>query len=255
MTAKRLTSLFLAAALLLCLALGTAGCGSETPSAPGEKETEALPEETTATGISDLSEAETLVFGAYEQDNDETNGKEPIEWIVLAREDGKALVISKYALNCAAYNEERVDITWENCTLRAWLNGVFLNEAFSAEEQAKILPAEVKADANPGYATSPGADVTDRVFLLSLNEAGTYFATDEARTCRATPYADAKSTWFDPAKAVDGYVLCTWWFRTPGSVPDKATVCTDAGWTEPGGSSVSSDDFAVRPALWVSTAE
>ena len=255
MDAKRLISLLLAAALLLCLALGAAGCGAKTPSDPGEKETEALPEETTAAGITDLSEAETLVFGTYEQDNDETNGKEPIEWIVLAREAGKTLLISKYALDCAAYNEERVDITWENSTLRAWLNGAFLNGAFTAEEQAKIVPAEVKAELNPCYDTSPGADVTDRVFLLSVNEAQSYFTTDEARACRATPYADAKSTWFDPATTVDGYVLCTWLLRSPGAKPDKATSCTSAGWVELGGGGVDSADLAVRPALWLNAAE
>ena len=254
MNAKRFTALLLAAATLLCVFL-SAGCGSKPPAAPGEKETETLPEETTGAGISDLSAAETLVFGAYEQDNDETNGAEPIEWIVLARAQGKTLITSKYALDCAAYNEERADVTWETSSLRAWLNGEFLNAAFTAEEQARLAPAEVKAEKNPSYDTDPGADVTDRVFLLSLNEAQAYFAADEARACRATPYADAKSTWFDPAKAADGYVLCTWWLRTPGSVPDKATACTDAGWAETGGSSVSTADFAVRPALWLADAE
>ena len=255
MDAKRLTALLLAAALLLCLALGTAGCGAGKPEGQSEKGTEALPEETAAAGISDLNAAETLVFGAYEQDNDESNGREPIEWIVLAREEGRTLVISKYALDCAAYNGERVDITWENSTLRAWLNGAFADAAFTAEEQAKIAPAEVKAELNPCYDTSPGADVTDRVFLLSVNEAQSYFATDEARACRATPYADAKSTWFDPAKSVDGYVLCTWWLRSPGYKPDNAAICTGDGWVELGGGSVNSDDFAVRPALWLTSAE
>ena len=247
---KRLPLLLLSAALLL-----SAGCASKAPAQPGETDAETLPEETTGAGFSDLNAAETLVFGAYEQDNDETNGSEPIEWIVLARAEGKTLVTSKYALDCAAYHEELTEITWENSSLRAWLNGAFLNAAFTAEEQARLAPAGVKAEKNPSYDTDPGADATDRVFLLSLNEAQTYFVTDEARACRATPYADAKSTWFDPAKAVDGYVLCTWWLRTPGSVPEKATVCTDAGWIELGGSSVSTADFAVRPAMWLADAE
>lgn len=37
-------------------------------------------------------------FGSYEQDNDTSNGKEDIEWLVLEVKDGKALLISKYAL-------------------------------------------------------------------------------------------------------------------------------------------------------------
>ncbi len=40
-----------------------------------------------------------VYFGAYEQDNNTSNGKEDVEWIVLAKENEKALVISKYALD------------------------------------------------------------------------------------------------------------------------------------------------------------
>ena len=30
---------------------------------------------------------DTVVFGSYEQDNDLTNGQEPLEWIVLKTEE------------------------------------------------------------------------------------------------------------------------------------------------------------------------
>lgn len=36
-----------------------------------------------------------VFFGAYEQDNNTSNGKEDVEWLVLEVKDGKALVISK----------------------------------------------------------------------------------------------------------------------------------------------------------------
>ena len=41
-----------------------------------------------------------ISFGSYEQDNDVTNGKEPIEWLVLDVQEGKAKILSRYALNC-----------------------------------------------------------------------------------------------------------------------------------------------------------
>ena len=44
-------------------------------------------------------EPETVLFGSYEQDGDAANGKEPIEWLVLARDGDKALLLSKYALD------------------------------------------------------------------------------------------------------------------------------------------------------------
>lgn len=34
-------------------------------------------------------------------------------------------------------------ITWEQCTLRAWLNGDFCNEAFTEEEKAAILVSDL----------------------------------------------------------------------------------------------------------------
>ncbi len=45
-----------------------------------------------------------ITFGLYEQDNDLSNGKENIEWLILELKDEKALVISKYALDSKPYN-------------------------------------------------------------------------------------------------------------------------------------------------------
>ncbi|MBP3696995.1 MAG: hypothetical protein J6J45_05560, partial [Clostridia bacterium] len=72
--------------------------------------------------FSDTQVGDYITFGSYEQDNDLSNGKEPIEWLVLDKQDGKVLVISKYALDAKPYNDEYVDVTWETCTLRSWLN-------------------------------------------------------------------------------------------------------------------------------------
>lgn len=84
-------------------------------------------------------EPETVLFGSYEQDGDAANGKEPIEWLVLARDGDKALLLSKYALDHQSfmpfYEPVTEPFTWESCSLRQWLNSTFLNAAFSAEEQ------------------------------------------------------------------------------------------------------------------------
>ena len=74
---------------------------------------------------------DTIEFGEYEQDN--KSDKEPIEWNVLDIQDNKALIISKYGLDAKKYNEEYQSVTWENCTLRKWLNEDFYNEAFSSK--------------------------------------------------------------------------------------------------------------------------
>lgn len=56
----------------------------------------------------------TIKFGNYWQTNDKT--KEIIEWKVLDIKNGKALLISKYALDCRQYHENSCNITWEECT-------------------------------------------------------------------------------------------------------------------------------------------
>ena len=46
----------------------------------------------------------SVYFGSYEQDNDTEDGAEPIEWLVLAVDNDKALLLSRYALDCQPYN-------------------------------------------------------------------------------------------------------------------------------------------------------
>ena len=47
-----------------------------------------------------------------------------IEWLVLDIDeaDHKALLISRYGLDCIQYNRRKASVTWETCSLRAWLN-------------------------------------------------------------------------------------------------------------------------------------
>ena len=120
--------------------------------------------------IKNIKVGDTYTFGAYEQDNSTSNGKEAIEWTVLDKDGMSLLLISKQALDCQQYNTSYTDVTWESCSLRKWMNGTFLNKAFNAEEQAQIQNTTVSADKNPEYNTNPGNATTDKVFLLSINE-------------------------------------------------------------------------------------
>ena len=192
-----------------------------------------------------------IEFGAYEQDNDTSNGKEPIEWQVLERDGDKVLVISKYALDAQPYNTEWEDVTWETCTLRTWLNETFLNEAFSEAEQTIIQTTEVSADRNPDWSTDPGNATNDKIFLLSIIEAYTYFASDEASMCAPTAYAIANGAWTYDYYKVDGAATCCWWLRSPGYSQDYAADVTIGGGVYSYGSPVSFDNSGVRPALWI----
>ena len=186
-----------------------------------------------------------VFFGAYEQDNSASNGKEHIEWLVLEVKDGKALVISKYALDCKQYDTNFTYVTWEACTLRRWLNNDFINAAFSAEEKAIIPTVTVSSDKNPEYSTNPGNATQDQVFLLSITEANKYFSSDSARQCEPTDFAVANDAW-------EGYgVNCWWWLRSPGNIRNRAAYVYYDGDVDEFGYIVSDAALAVRPALWI----
>ena len=192
----------------------------------------------------------TVRFGTYPQEKNEEIV--PIEWRVLTVNDKKALLISEYALDCKQYNTSEAGVTWENCSLRKWLNGTFLNNAFSAEEQAQIQNTTVSADKNPKYSTNPGNATTDKVFLLSINEAEKYFTNDEARKCAPTAYAKAQGAWtHDNYKTSSGEATCRWWLRSPGGNQSLAASVNYVGSVDYYGYSAYISNFCVRPALWI----
>jgi len=215
-------------------------------------------EETTPNGYtndegadnSGANAVETITFGHYEQDNDTTNGAEPIEWLVLAKEEDKMLVISRYALDCQIYNSS-YEVTWENCTLRSWLNDSFYNVAFSSEEQGRIVTV---LNSNPdaseyqgGWEGKGGNATNDNVFCLNYEEALAYFASDEARRCTATAYATAQGAL---SKEYENSVSCNWWLRSQGVYQTEAMAIARNG-------SLfcyymDYDIVAVRPAMWIS---
>ena len=186
-----------------------------------------------------------VFFGAYEQDNNTSNGKEDVEWLVLEVKDEKVLVISKYALDRQQYNTSHTDVTWETCTLRKWLNNDFVNAAFSANERTMIPTVTVSADKNPDYSTYPGHATQDQVFLLSITEVIKYFSPKSARQCKPTEYAVAGG-----ASANSSIGNCWWWLRTPGDGQDSACFVSAEGGAYAFGDYVNGF-HPVRPALWI----
>ena len=152
-----------------------------------------------------------VTFGTYEQDGNTENGAEPIEWIVLGKNDTAVLLISKYILDTQQYQTSNVDTTWEQSNLRNWLNTAFYDTAFTDEEKKRLYSAELKADDNPVYGTDGGNGTADPVFILSLKEADSFFESEVDRIAEATPYAKLKHIFLAPTNS-----LPTWFTRTPG---------------------------------------
>lgn len=184
-----------------------------------------------------------ICFGEYEQDNDESTGKEAIEWLVLDKQGDKMLVISRYGLDRQPFHTEYEEVTWEGCSLREWLNSSFYETAFIPEEKNLILTSEVSADANPWYGTAGGNNTMDQVFLLSIDEADRFFEDDAARTCGGTPYCNA--LWSNEDSI---YETCCWWLRSPGLYSYDAALVKRDGFVVDG---LVGNIFAVRPALWI----
>ena len=225
-----------------------------------------------------ISVGDIVTFGHYEQDNDTDNGKEPIEWRVLdINEEGQLLLLSDKALDVQPYNTTAISITWEKSTIRSWLNGYeasyntvgkdytaenFIDVAFTAEEKAKIVISDVPAHKNPSYSTSPGNPTTDKIFLLSIVEAQTYFATDADRKADATRYAVKKGAYVKGSETgsyssngtcSDVHCSSLWWLRSPGDRTNNAAY-VHAGGSISSPMLISRVDYAydaVRPALWV----
>ena len=188
---------------------------------------------------------DTVMFGSYEQDGDVENGTEAIEWVALAKEGDKTLLVSRYALDCQPYNTSRTFVTWEDCTLRSWLNGSFLSTAFTEDEQALIDDTCVTNADNGKCGTLGGNPTVDKVFLLSIDEVETYFSSDGDRVCTATAHAKDQGAWMGSNEG------CDWWLRSPGRDSDYAAYVHTFGNALADGWDVDSGSNAVRPALWI----
>jgi hypothetical protein len=173
-----------------------------------------------------LTEAEigdTVTFGNYYTSN---------EWVVLDEKDGCKLLISKYAIETKYYNEKDVTTTWENSSIRNWLNSVFVDIAFDDYESQIIKYTNVVNDDNRQYDIAGGNDTEDEIFLLSIDEFEKYYPDGERLTLH------------------EG-VFVYWWLRSPGKNSDYAAYVSGSGKLEYFGCNVARQKYGIRPALWI----
>ena len=202
-----------------------------------------------------VSVNDILTFGRYEQDGIRGNGAEDIEWLVLDVQGNKALLLSRYALDAQPYNSAYGKTTWEACTLRSWLNSTFFDAAFTAEEKASILVAEVDNGAsqnNSEWHTKGCNNTEDMVFLLSYNDTDRYFDDRDARICTPTNYAVSMGA--DTRTLDDGVTDAAWWWlRSPGENETQASFVNFDGTRYT--NAVGNGYLSVRPAIWVEIAD
>ena len=211
-----------------------------------------------------------IILGSYEQDNDLSNGEEPIEWIVLSNDGEKLLLLSKYALDSKPYNINKEDTTWEKCSLRNWLNNDFYSTAFNSSEKAVIRNSSIENPNNQFYETAGGNGTEDHIFLLAYNDVinpgygfnNNHEEFDMARRCIPTAYAISQGAltseihkdreWFsDRYLSAEGNYTCCWWLRTPGGLARNTIRVDYDGYVFIDGHGVDFDRITVRPALYV----
>ncbi len=213
-------------------------------------------------------QADNIYFGTYFQSNGST--KEPVKWRVLSNGNQQLFLLSDQNLEVFQYHTEQENVTWETSTIRSWLNGYgassnaggsngtdytgdnFLNAAFSAKEQNAIVETAVVNDENTDYGTDGGNDTTDRIFLLSIDEALDlrYFPKgSNNRYATNTLYvADGGRLGTYMNGEDDGY-LDNWWLRSPGFENQRAAFIEEDGGDVFEGELVNDKSSAVRPAF------
>ena len=148
------------------------------------------------------------------------------KWLIVEKEQGKALLVKSEPINGYAYHEENQKITWADSSLRAYLNTKFLEETFYEKMSDKILDTEVSVPDNEQYKTKGGKNTTDKVFLLNADQAQEY------------------------KEILDNYTR-DWWLINPGNSQNTAQYVS-YGEIMGYGYEVSNTNIYIRPAMWVS---
>jgi len=213
------------------------------------------------------------------------------DWYVLDKQNGKSLILTEKVIEKRNYHNQEIEVTWETCDLRKYLNGEFYN-SFSEADRERIIETVNENNDNPWYGASGGNATTDRIFLLSIEEVVKYFGdSGQLKTKAKNPGWDWCKNEYIPwigdqydiaRRAVDdtGMVVC-WRLRTPGANNrfcvfvfgncgdefDHGGINVCGGETMEdgylivgvgdGGLKTKKDDFitlnGVRPALWIRT--
>jgi hypothetical protein len=198
---------------------------------------------------------------------------------VLEERNQNALIVTENTIEERSYHNELMDITWEHCEMRQYLNAVFY-ETFTAEEQSRILETQVSDRDNLWTGTSCGNPTADKIFLLSYDEVVKYFGDiGDLQNRQGWHWVDVDVPGFSggvPEKGGHDFVNdqfnnarrayktdgtpAWWWLRSPGGQGRHTTgsigfigelfLCGDDVWMH---SRVHGEEEngGVRPAMWI----
>lgn len=174
---------------------------------------------------------EIIKFGSYYLSNNDI--KDPIEWLVLEKKGNRLFIVSKNIILFKPFNEKLQAITWEESSIRKWLNDDFLQEAFTDDEFNKIQTTRVKTSDDWNSNSNGGNATNDKIFLLSKEEILNYFELPTERLC----------------KSLNQDEYSPWWLRNMGSGQFSTSHITSEG--EFFSQNAKRDNYGIRCAMWI----
>ena len=168
-----------------------------------------------------IDSEENIFFGRYEQDGDLTNGEEDIEWNIIARDNGKVLLLSKYIIESEIISNNLHLPIYDDSVVRTKLIGEYYDKFFSNEEKAIIESSVLNNFDCPlkRHGKNKTYKSIDKLFLLSIEEIRKYFG----NTAEAIDKLKSKATYYvTNVKNVrrrinDVDIDNCFWLRSPGS--------------------------------------
>ncbi|MBO4411693.1 MAG: hypothetical protein J5794_05855 [Lachnospiraceae bacterium] len=201
--------------------------------------------------LSTAKAGDHVYFGSWEQHR-WMDGDELISWTVIRQEVGKALLLADYVIERKAYEEQEFSSVWPTSTIRSWLNGEFVEKAFTADEQSLLLTT-VNQTIFYQEKTQWVAESEDRVFLLSMEECA-HYVLKQGTVRYGIPCYNVFQTGVYKAdiRGVEGVRKTVgWWLRDSGTgVISASTVNAGDGIYNTYGVEMSTL-YGVRPAVWV----
>ncbi len=225
-----------------------------------------------------MADARIRNFGRYEIDGDETNGTEDIEWLEIASESGKTLLLSRYGIDTIMNSDNpEYHPTWENSILREWMNSDFYNAAFSDSEKSKICLSDLNTPAN-SLSGMGECHTQDYVFALSYEELKQYippvpsdgytdyYISNGYYICETAPakaykacstkasyrYYEQYASALGASDIIIDRPLCNWWLRTSSFEGYLGVPVMRYGYTAlENNSSWMENTVFARPAIWV----
>ena len=186
-----------------------------------------------------------------------------VDWRVLAVQGENVLVVSDQVIGSGtyyprgAYASGPISITWETSSIRRWLNGDFIDQVFSPEEQARIIDSKIENKSNPRF-DSAYDDTIDKVFLLSIEEVVRYFG--DSGQLRNTNWRTKRTgisllndQYNSERSAIDSATgeARAWMLRTPGETTSLVATVFHDGIINMDGNYVVTEGQGLRPAMWI----